>query len=125
MDKNTLNSRFISCVNSLLDGKIAHSKKEISEKLNISPSLLSEILKSRMNVSAELLALIAYNYNVNPAWLLLGEGDMMRTTQDAASSSNAPSNAPSTQALLEQLKTKDEQIQQLLDIIKSLSAHNK
>ena len=51
--KEVVNERFIECINYLLDEGEESSKAKISEKLSLKPSMFSEILKKRVNVSVE------------------------------------------------------------------------
>ena len=83
MDKDAINKRFGIVVEYLLNSGITRNKSEISDTLGVSPSKFSEILKERMNVSADLLASVISAYTmISPSWLLTGEGPMLKEDTD-------------------------------------------
>ncbi len=76
----TINERFKKVVLYLVDSKIAKSKKEIAQNINIKPQNLTEILGNRIIVSAETIAYMCEYYNVSADWLLTGKGEMLRSS---------------------------------------------
>lgn len=77
MDKSLINKRFNEAIFYLLEKGYAETKFEISNKLFITPTKLSETLSGRLNVSAELVARLAQNYKqISLEWIMLGEGLM-------------------------------------------------
>lgn len=58
------------------------SQREFAKSLNISPSTLWEYLKGRIP-PADLIARICEQYGVSEAWILSGEGPMLRSDQGA------------------------------------------
>lgn len=78
MNKESINKRFIVAVNYLLSSRIVSGKGAISDSLDIKPSKFSEILNSRMNVGADLIATLSDLYNIDANWLLNGRGSMLK-----------------------------------------------
>ena len=77
MDKNLINKRFNEAIFHLLERGYAETKFEISNKLFITPTKLSETLSGRLNVSTEVVARLAQNYpQISLEWIMLGEGLM-------------------------------------------------
>lgn len=77
MDKSLINKRFNEAIFWLLEKGHAETKFEISNKLFITPTKLSETLSGRLNVSTEVVARLAQNYpQISLEWIMLGEGFM-------------------------------------------------
>lgn len=55
-------------------------KKYFAEKAFISPSLISEVLSGRSQISERTAKSICNAFSVNVEWLLTGEGDMLKRT---------------------------------------------
>ena len=59
------------------------SSAEFADQINISRSRLSHILNGRNNPSLEIITEILKNYDsVDPDWLILGKGQMLRESQN-------------------------------------------
>ena len=59
------------------------SQKDFAVSVGLTPSSLNDILSGRTKtLSKTLLIAIKYVYNINPAWLLTGEGEMFITPSD-------------------------------------------
>ena len=91
MAKSEINQRFIEAIESLLQDK-GLTKSAIAQSLGIKPAKFSEILNSRMNVGTDTLALLGELYSFNANWLLLGEGEMLKTNAVPLVSATADSN---------------------------------
>jgi hypothetical protein len=75
---NDLTIRFLKVYNYLLDKKIVNNPSRFSKKINISTSMMNEILKGRVNAGINPIQNIVNNFpQVNPAWLLTGKGAMI------------------------------------------------
>ena len=60
------------------------SQKDFAISIGLTPSSLNDILNGRTkNISKTLLIAIRYVYNINPTWLLTGEGEMFSSPPDA------------------------------------------
>ncbi|MGY6521980.1 MAG: helix-turn-helix domain-containing protein [Mongoliitalea sp.] len=70
--ESTVHQHFKIAVDTLLNDKKAASKKEIAEKIGMSPSYFSELLKNRINLSAEHIQKFCIYYLVDP-WFIFGE----------------------------------------------------
>ena len=77
MDKSLINKRFNEAIFYLIEKGYAETKFEISNKLFITPTKLSETLSGRLNVSTEVVARLAQNYpQISLEWIMLGVGFM-------------------------------------------------
>jgi transcriptional regulator with XRE-family HTH domain len=76
MKKNEINKRFIEAINCLLQDKEI-TKTKIAQSLGVKPARFSEILNSRMNAGADLIADLCELYSFNAAWVLNGEKPML------------------------------------------------
>jgi transcriptional regulator with XRE-family HTH domain len=62
---------------------IGLKNKELARELGITPAAVSDIVNGRVkNISGSLLILLQLKFNINPDWLLTGEGDMSNTPSD-------------------------------------------
>lgn len=78
MNNDTINQRFITSINYVIDNKLIKNKTELSEKLDSSKSKFSEILNNRMNVSAQMLGKFSSLFGISLDWLITGEGEMLK-----------------------------------------------
>ena len=77
MDKDLINKRFNEAILWLIEKSYAKTKFEISNKLVITPTKLSEILSGRLRLTTEIVARLAQNYpQISLEWIMLGEGLM-------------------------------------------------
>lgn len=75
-EKNILSSRFIQAFERLLADNKIKDKKDFAAKIGISASLVTEIAKGRSAVGVTALQNIVLTFNINPAWLLTGTGEI-------------------------------------------------
>ena len=99
-------------------------QKTIAEKLEITPQMISLIIKSKSNVSVEHIQNLTKLYpDLNLNWLLTGEGDpIIDNTVSEALEKYGHQHCVSDdihQQCLDQLKEKDDQIKSLLKIIEN------
>jgi phage repressor protein C with HTH and peptisase S24 domain len=80
--KKLISKRFIECIRFIISKNPKTKKSEIAKSLNIGGSTLSEILKQRMHVSVEILALLSIHYNFSLEWLVNGSGNMLKNQQE-------------------------------------------
>jgi len=60
------------------------SQKEFAERINISSSAITQFIKGQSKgLNSDTLQSIISVYNVNPSWLLTGEGEMFSSPPDA------------------------------------------
>lgn len=76
MDKESINSRFIKAIDSLLQDK-GLTKTMIASSLGVKPAKFSEILNNRMMAGTDMIASLCEKYSFSPIWLLMGEGPML------------------------------------------------
>ncbi|MDD2412324.1 MAG: hypothetical protein PHR79_05350 [Bacteroidales bacterium] len=107
--KDTINQRFKIAVNLLIKEKLAKNKAEIAEKLNSSPQKFSEILNNRMNVSIEMISRSVIEYQINPYYILTGDGDVMKKYEESCECTHS--------------YERDERIKELKDTIAILKNH--
>ena len=72
--KKLINQRFIEAINFIISENPQTQKSEIAKNLEIGKSTLSEILKQRMNVGIDALALLSNKYSISLDWLINGAG---------------------------------------------------
>lgn len=77
MEKSEINKRFIHAIELLYKDK-GLTKSKIAETLGIKPTKFSEILNNRMNVGADLIALLCEKYSYSAAWVLNGKGPILQ-----------------------------------------------
>lgn len=77
MEKSEINKRFIHAIE-LLYKEEGLTKSKIAETLGIKPTKFSEILNNRMNVGADLIALLCEKYSYSAAWVLNGKGPILQ-----------------------------------------------
>ena len=93
MDKDLINKRFNEAILWLLEKGYAKTKFEISNKLFITPTKLSEILSGRLRLTTEIVARLVQNYpQISLEWIMLGEGVMEKNSQIVNFSTIAESN---------------------------------
>lgn len=62
---------------------IGLKNKELARELGITPAAVSDIVNGRVkNISGSLLILLQLKFNINPDWLLTGEGEMFLSPSD-------------------------------------------
>ena len=80
--KEAINQRFIEVVGYIIKNNKDINKGKLADKLQVSPSLLSQILNKSMNAGTDKLALLCVVFKVQPDWLLLGKGSVFKQKED-------------------------------------------
>ncbi|WP_339700019.1 hypothetical protein [uncultured Roseivirga sp.] len=86
--------RFINAIRRLLEDKIANSQKEIAETLSLSSSYFTELMKKRINLSADHVQNFLISWPVNPSYIFSLSDEIYRNTPSTTSeldSVNEPS----------------------------------
>jgi len=78
MEKQTINKRFIEAIDYILKNRKNINKSYIANSLGISNSKFSEILKGRMNVGIDSIAMLCDNFRINADWILMGKGNIKK-----------------------------------------------
>lgn len=78
-NKYLINKRFQEAIDWVISNRKEKNKTRIANKLKISKSKFSEILNDRMNVSADLIADLYVNYDINPEWILTGQSEISKS----------------------------------------------
>jgi len=82
--KDVVNQRFIDCINYLLDSRIEPNKAQISLKLQLKPSMFSEILNKRVNVNVDhIIGLCDRWIFFNAEWIIIGTGTMIKDKKNS------------------------------------------
>ncbi len=82
-DMNSIvTQRFIKCHDKLRELGKVRSSRQFAINLDYLPQSLSEILKSRRDVTIELIRKAVEEYSFNPMYIFSGEGAMFLTDQD-------------------------------------------
>jgi repressor LexA len=77
---NDITSRFLDIYNYLLNSKKTSSASDFAKKIEISTSLMSEILKKRTNAGINPIQKTVSEFpEINSEWLLTGKGEMIKT----------------------------------------------
>ncbi len=79
---SVVTQRFINCHNKLKKDQRIRSSRQFALSLDYLPQSLSEILKSRRDVTIELLRKAIDTYKLNPVYLFTGEGPMFMKEED-------------------------------------------
>ncbi|MBQ3367846.1 helix-turn-helix transcriptional regulator [bacterium] len=61
----------------ILRSELGLTQKDFAEKFNLKRQQLSDIERGKTKISAETILLIVQKLNLNPTWLLTGEGQML------------------------------------------------
>jgi transcriptional regulator with XRE-family HTH domain len=69
--ENVVNQRFVQVIN-----KLHLNKKQVADRLGVSPAAIQKIETNQVNVSKKMLQKMQDVFNVNPEWLLNGDGEM-------------------------------------------------
>jgi len=75
---NDLNKRFIEFYNYLILQKTVKSAKEFAETIEVSSSLITEIMKKRSIVGTKAIQNSVIKLNLNSDWLFTGLGEMIK-----------------------------------------------
>lgn len=75
--KNEVSARFIEAYETLLRDNKVSDKRSFAAKLGISASMVTEISKGRSSVGTSAIQNIVLQFNIDPKWLLTGEGEML------------------------------------------------
>ncbi|MCO6460751.1 MAG: LexA family transcriptional regulator [Saprospiraceae bacterium] len=73
---NDVSERFVLVVKKLVKEGIAKSIRKVSQSLDYLPQSMSEVVKGKRNVPVEVIQKLIYQYNVNPLFLFVGEGEI-------------------------------------------------
>jgi hypothetical protein len=74
---NDVTIRFIEVYNYLLSVKATIGPKDFAEKIDVSTSMITEIIKGRSNVGVKAIQNTVKIFSVSPFFLFYGEGEML------------------------------------------------
>lgn len=74
---NDVTIRFIEVYNYLLSVKAIIGPKDFAEKIDVSTSMITEIIKGRSNVGVKAIQNSVKTFSVSPFFLFYGEGEML------------------------------------------------
>ena len=78
----TLTQRFLDIYSLLVQEKKVTGSKDFAEKIGISTSMMTEIVKGRSNVGATAIQnIVIFFPDISPQWLLTGDGEMLKTAE--------------------------------------------
>lgn len=77
MDKKQVNDRVVIAINYILKFRADLTKSMLSELLGLTPTSLSHILSSRMNVGVDVMSALCLRFQISADWLLTGRGNMV------------------------------------------------
>ena len=111
-----VNERVIEAINYILKTNTSLNKALLAESIGIKPAKFSEILNKRMAAGMDIIQKLCSDYAISANWLITGEGEMCRQTDDNSVETNDKISRLIT-ILEETLKEKDKQIEKLMSII--------
>ena len=88
MDKKQVNDRVIIAINYILKFRADLTKSMLSEQLGLTPTSLSHILSSRMNVGVDVMSALCLRFQIPADWLLTGRGNMVSDSESDPSLSH-------------------------------------
>lgn len=74
----SVNDRFITFYESLLERNIIKNAADFAKKIDISTSLMTEIMKKRSNVGIKTIQSTVSVFELNVDWLFTGKGQMLK-----------------------------------------------
>jgi transcriptional regulator with XRE-family HTH domain len=98
------------------------TQTEFSDKICVKQANLSHIENKGTKISLEIINKIISNFNINPEWLLTGDGEMLKTTSESPTTIKQP--VPEIIYYRETIKGKDMEIKELNREIISLNKEN-
>jgi phage repressor protein C with HTH and peptisase S24 domain len=69
---NEVTQRFIETYNKLIEERKVIDQKDFATSINVSTSMITEIIKGRSNVGLAAIQNTVFKYNINSRWLLTG-----------------------------------------------------
>lgn len=73
-----VNNRFIEFYESLLKRGVIKNATDFANKVDVSSSLMTEIMKKRSNIGTKIIQNTVLNFELNVDWLFTGIGSMLK-----------------------------------------------
>lgn len=83
MEKSGIQARFLASIEQILDQNPDLTKTKLAEVLGCGRTKLSEIMANRMMAGTDVISKLCTEYYISPAWLLTGEGEMLKQAAPA------------------------------------------
>jgi transcriptional regulator with XRE-family HTH domain len=99
--------------------KLSLNQKNLTKELGLSQGLYSNYESGRVKLSGKLIALLSIKFNINPDWLLTGEGEMFKADTDE-STARSEQRSPVKQMIInavDSLLVSDEEASEILKYI--------
>jgi transcriptional regulator with XRE-family HTH domain len=111
-------------INWLIFQEIADSDKDLADRLGYTKSSFSQILNGKVPLSEKFVKkLCSLDENINGVWILEGDGEMLLSGGDSLNSQKSvtiPADVWNViQAQAHSLSSRDKQIDELIDMLKS------
>lgn len=87
---SVVTQRFINCHNKLISDNVVRSSRQFALSIDYLPQSLGEILKGRRDATIEVLRKSVERYQINPMYLLSGQGAMIQDSLEDQASDGAP-----------------------------------
>lgn len=122
----SVNERFEDIIRGLFGG----NKAAFAKTIGVSATVIENIVGTRKgNPSYGVIEKVCANANINPSWLVLGEGSMLRTEMPTETSAKPSDGADlggiDVETMLQTIATQARIIERLQLKIESLEAHQK
>lgn len=123
----TETQRVKKVINWLVFMEYAENERELAEKLGYTKSSFSQIVNGKVPLSERFVQKLAsVDRNINEAWIMTGEGNMLNSVEAGTSVVTIPANVWEViQTQAESLKSKDKQIDELVALLKQQIAEGK
>jgi len=97
------------------------NNNSFSKKINVNPTVIHNIIKGRNKPSYDILTAILSTFdNINPTWLLTGEGEMLRENVGGTPPPRRPPEVPAQE--LEALRREVQLLRKLVDTLEATVA---
>lgn len=70
-----ITNRFVDIYYQLYRDRVVANKKDFCERINLNPSSFSQMEKGNVHCSIRTICEAVKEYNVNPLWLLMADGE--------------------------------------------------
>ena len=111
--KNDIAIRIIEAFDIILRDNIVKDKRELANRLGVSASMITEIVKGRSGVGPLILQNIVFQFGINANWLLTGEGPIFDKQESSDTDQEYPHLLDIIRSQAEEIGRLKEQIRQL------------
>lgn len=111
-EKQSINERI-----EVLIKKLNISKKEFANKINITPSYLSQVINKKTNFTEERIKLICFSFNISEEWIKTGKGNIFNSEIIREEKQEIKNKEVTNKDLEKEIKDLKEKVEKLTAII--------